>query len=789
MDRRQTVFWGSMFATAWALTAHPQPAVAGGLVCTGDGAAATCTLQLSKAMSFECAANGVTELTTASGYAMIGDVTLHTPAQDFTLFEATLVFEATATGETLPYQLYGMCRAPLGQMGLTDNPVSVSPMAGVGVVTRKTLQGLLDGADNRLPLAENDSYAVAPAYLFFHFATGVELDLQLAERLGLNTDDGAHDPFQYAFPGDMSLTMIFDPTDPYVYMSSDARKLLFGSSDNDAETKPAEQEQGQEQATERDEQTQTPAESDTAPAANADDGKKKKHDKADGEDGAGKGSGISLGAFATSLHGGIPFTPQMTWGLPDTVPSFKGQLYVDTTVPLPYGIEVSGPLVTYAGADGFEQGGNGDVAVGFSIFGDVLGMEFPLGSATAGYGVHGERAYAYFSGTLAPDDSFLPDWVPIVPAAEAQVAAYIDSAHVADTRLQAHGRFNLDAGNLGRMTGVDLNELFVREGDLTVDRHGVWLRGRSATSIHPDLVFGSEVVVEALFSADNFDDSYILLRGDMTIGGTALGSEAEAMITPRGVFVSGSFSTPVSRIALSGAITAQGPVLTGSAGVDFNLDGLHQAQQDAQRAIRNAQADVERLTGEIVRMRTQVAKERQRDAKNVDAARQDVADQQGQVDKLQTQIDRNKSAIAAHQRKISDWNKWYKRQPWYKKTWAWARYLKETGWRYAKIAELGTAIAGLETAKATATAALKAAQGVLAGLEQAIVHTPIDADPRVAALIAARETARGTLQAAQGAVSVVDIPTGSLSGEIALTLSVAGLHGDMTANYNGHELV
>jgi hypothetical protein len=253
--------------------------------------------------------------------------------------------------------------------------------------------------------------------------------------------------------------------------------------------------------------------------------------------------------------------------------------------------------------------------------------------------------------------------------------------------------------------------------------------------------------------------------------------------------LSGSFDTPISHIGLLGAIDAHGPRLTGSTSIDFNLGGLRKAQEDADSSLQDAIAEVDRLDHAINAMRTKVAKERQQNAKNLKEARGTVADQQAKVDSLQSQIDSRKSSIASHNKEIKKWKSWYKHRKWYEKTWAWAKYLRKTAPHYAAIAKLGTEIAGLETAKGTATLALKAAQEVLHGLEQGIANTPIDADPRVASLIASQAVARETLKAARSAVNVVQVPDGELTGEINLTVSTAGMASSLEANFNGKKLI
>ena len=68
---------------------------------------------------------------------------------------------------------------------------------------------------------------------------------------------------------------------------------------------------------------------------------------------------------------------------------------------------------------------------------------------------------------------------------------------------------------------------------------------------------------------------------------------------------------------------------------------------------------------------------------------------------------------------------------------------------FARITKLGIEIAGLETARGTATGALTIAQGVLDVTKQGLNATPIDADPRVFGPLGLLKTATGVLTASQ----------------------------------------
>ncbi len=171
--------------------------------------------------------------------------------------------------------------------------------------------------------------------------------------------------------------------------------------------------------------------------------------------------------------------------------------------------------------------------------------------------------------------------------------------------------------------------------------------------------------------------------------------------------------------------------------------------KDAQNAVSSAQAEVDRINSEIAKMRKTVQAERDRDTKNLSNARKAVTDAQNKVNSLQKEIDSTKARISQLNKDISNKKKWYNKSKWYQKSYRWAEYSAYAASKGTEIGALYTKIGGIETAKATAVAALEVAKQTLRGMEAAAKTIPVDADPRVAGLFAARETANGVLEAAK----------------------------------------
>jgi hypothetical protein len=737
---------------------------------TVDGS--RCALRIGDALALEASRSNITELPRGAGLAMTGAVTLKTPLVSFDLVEARLTFRES--GLAPGFEVYGTAGVPVGTFPFLGGSLSVNPRATIGIVGRDSLRYLLE-TDEPLPLAENPG--AEPIYIFFHFDSGLELDLQLAERLGLETREGAHDPFQYALPG-RNITLIVDPTDPYYYISANARKLALAGRRN----LEAAVEAGRRAWEER--RRREEAENEGAGKKSKKKRKQKPRRKAPGE----------LGAFAYSHQNGIPFSPRTTWGLPPDIletASFKGGVFVDTTVPLGYGVQLSGPVVTLSDPLDltYKIGGNADVSLGFTFPGGILGLELPLGEATAGASLTPDRALIYASGVLAPNTSFLPPWFPITLPAEVKAATYIDSDRLEQTRFLFSGRFNLGLKDFTRMSGAPLATLLQVEGDLIVDSRGVFIRGMSASRVHRDLVFDRGYTVEAFLSAAAIEESYLRLEGHLFVGRVDLGASAEVDISRHGVSIDGSFVTPLSEIAMHGGLGRAGPILEGRVAVNFATGGISDAILAARAAVANAIAEVERLDREIARQRAIVHAEREDTLEPLRDAEAAVVAASARVDSIESQIAAKDRRIAQLRRELGDWHDWYRGLPGWKKVLEGPRYTAAVARLSAEIAVLAADVTALRVSLSAAQAALAVAERALEELARAIQVIPVDLDPRVAVLLAAREAALLVLRAAQAALDELPTVDGDFLGEVTLTLSRRGIHGDVRATFRGTELV
>lgn len=243
---------------------------------------------------------------------------------------------------------------------------------------------------------------------------------------------------------------------------------------------------------------------------------------------------------------------------------------------------------------------------------------------------------------------------------------------------------------------------------------------------------------------------------------TLLGLQADARMNIRDasvdVAVSGKiFNAFNADLAVKGASASAGADYTvratmkqdlynyikeyGSAEIDRATKTSQQAFRDASATIQKEETEVRRLDGLIAANRKTIQDERDADCRKFNAAKADVDKAQAEVNKIQGDINSSNS-------KIRKWKKEIEEKPW---------LAAENG---VKIADHGSRIAGLETAKKAANLTLSGYKEFLNGLQGICKTTPIDLDPRISGLIASKETALFSLNAARKTVE----GTGAITG-------------------------
>ncbi|MCB1741836.1 MAG: hypothetical protein KDK91_15790, partial [Gammaproteobacteria bacterium] len=688
----------------------------------------SCTLRISDQLWFVVDYDAV--IGTEDRIELRGDVVLATPQQSLLLTDAELVIEPNSIAAPLPYKVYGTARPHLEDMPvLESSPLTQLPLAAIGMVDRATLRALLEADGDRLPLAENPkdpdsdpNDLIEPVYVFFHFQSGLSLDVSLQDWLlpqpanGESPLQADSDPLRFSIPADQSFTLVVDPTEPYLLLAQDNGIRLL------AET-------GQQDLLDTLQTEIIPTAAQSAADVSINDGESVIPD---------------LGRLAVSVDGGIPFEPRNTWGLPEDAGRFKGHLLVDSEIPLFDILEIEGTVVSQLGEHGGRLGVNGALSLDFELF-DGLGLAVDLNDASAGIFSNEQDVEIYFSGIQAPDRSFLPDFVPLVPKESTRVAGYIGRQRLSESIIKAEGSYGLNLGNLRSLTGVALQDLTIASGYLELSRSGVTITGHSDASLYPGILPAANATLEASFPFDSAQMSYVQMSGTLEIAGIGL-KQAQMRADRLGARIHGRFETPISRIMMNGAIDANGPRLSGTTQVAFTGEELQAPLVAARAAVDTARIPYESFVSELDSAReaaiARLQLELNKAQSALDAALGDVAS-------LQRDINREHQNIARWETEIDAHNSWYAGLSIGNKMLHGPSHAAYVSIRGLWIGAAWTRIGALMTSKAIADGALRVAQSVFDEVQAALDPSAVDTDPLVAFWKERVDEAEQTLRDAQ----------------------------------------
>lgn len=493
---------------------------------------------------------------------------------------------------------------------------------------------------------------------------------------------------------------------------------------------------------------------------------------------------LGIDAFAFSWNGWIPFEAQTIFGVPEESRQFSGSLYMKGAITFDGSLVLDGETITYIGEEGFVMGGNGDLALTIPGLPDFIDFSLYLGSASTAFQISPEKQITFLSGVMAPDVSLFEKILPFTPSGKVEAVGYIDNK-LGDSNITLQGTFSLGTALVGDWIGVELNDLAGIEGYASINSEGVKIHGVTNTQIHPSIKFAGELTVDAEFSWLVPGEFRLFLSGTADIYGVGL-EDVSIEINSQGVFVNGAFVTPLSRIALAGNITSQGPSISGFASIMLGLGDLTATMQDAANTLKAAQDEVKRLDAEINHQREIVQAIRDEHARKLTVARNAVSVAQKQVDRLNFNITSQRNMINKRKAEIKRWYKWYKQAKWYQKASRYSIYVYEKSWRSADIASRETTILAHKAALAVAKASLDATRLTLHGLVEATVITPIDLDPKVASVIVAKEAAVLTLEMAKAPFENVPVIDHDFAAHIKAILDRHGLRGTVSANFDGY---
>ncbi|MGH0037204.1 MAG: hypothetical protein ACQGVK_19440 [Myxococcota bacterium] len=665
------------------------------------------------------------------------------------------------------------------------------PFVFLGLADREQLRELFEDPDDpstRLPLAENPDperpgRLIEPTYLFFNMQTADDMGLPLPLPAEIT---GGGSPPEIPLVKQQVVTVVVDPTDPYVYFSNEGGGGVLEKLEEKArkklEKRLAKRAEEEEKKKQNEKKRKKKKKNKSRKKDEQKDEKSKKKAGKNKKSKKNKKSRLPKGTFAFSARGGIPQDAGLEDGISVGDIHVDGHLYIENPTPIGPFIQLNGPTVTHIGEELFAIWGGGQAEVTLPFVGEIVSFSFPLGRTEAAFEAGERGARADFRGVLAPDAEFLPDLIPIEQAGSLEVEGVL-SSRIADNRVRAEGEFGLDLSALGKLAGVDLGEVYSVEGLLEMGADGFHLEGTTRTRI-PGVEFRGRMFVVAHFPG-NPKDAYVKIVGDLGVGGVQLGAGASLVIDATGAYVSGRFDLGRSNIVVAGEITRRGPVLSGSTQVVLDLARLQHDLERAKKNLARAQADVRRIDGEIARVREQVKAERRERSSAFQTARNAVDAAKAKVAGVQEDIDWHDAKIAAYRREIASWKR---------KSCGWnplcaSEKAAAIAWREGKVKYHQGVIGTLVGTRATAQLALDAAKLTLSGVQTGLDALPTDADPRIVALFTARETAVAALELAKQTIGALpDLPPAELVVKVDLTLQHKGLRGRASVSASGLEV-
>lgn len=707
-----------------------------------------------------------------TGFSLRGDFEIPTGGEPVVLGEAEVAFVYDETGE--PVFVNGTALMPFPTQGfLSHIEVERQPMVSFGVDLGSELG--FTGA----PLVAERSY------LYFY---------------GNSIFEAGYGAISMTTPG-AELSMVLDPSDPYFYIGGELIGLGDGgkkdgegdgSGSQTAGSGDGSGTAGGADASAGDGSTDGGSADGSATDPNA---QAEGQPEGDGQSGGDEGGDISKMGFAFSLNGLIPFTPLVTNGLEDRMPSFDGNVYVSAPVALHGALTLQGQTVfsidpDHDGDHPFEPtfydgsstpdlavGGNGVLSVGVPFL-KFLEFGFDLGTATAVGIVSEEQAsQVVFSGLLGPEQSDVFGELPVPMSFPDPLELYgAYSPTELGSFFHAEGEIGLDPAPIGALFGVELGPIQSWGAKLDANSLGLTVSATTSMSPYPPLGF-AESTVTAHVSPDGVN-SYVALDGDMALGSFALeGARFEVHLT-NGVTVTGGLRIHDTVFGMTGTVGGAGYALSGEAmladAVEINatraLDlgvALLQTQESRQAIEISLEAANVTLSAAVTAASAAQAA--------VDAA-------QAEVNKIQNDINVNVSRRSSAYNSYKYWKgvscKWYDAA-------CQANRAAKISYYWGKYTYYSGIVSTLSAAKTAALGVLSAAQATLE-----------TASTQLAAARSAVETLQSeldaiTAQAAELQAQLDALPDieGELRPIVTATIEDGELSGTVRAEWNGTEIL
>lgn len=547
-NRRTALTTASALLVGAALNAVSLPASAvqgPGVQCDAQN---QCTLSVkipgvtSAAIAFQAAFKDIAF--DPEGYVVKKGLSVKSPRGAIPLPNANVVFTLATNPAQGLVGVNGTSKTPFPTVGITKNiKVTQGGMAQLGINLGKNLEAL--GAH----LNPNTQY------LYFRFNQGLSGSLPNAT---------------FTAPGGKSVTAVLDPADPYIYLAGSGFSAPGKISVQFCDAQHAENCTKQ------------------------------------GED---YGFGLSVG-------GNIPFTPIDT---ATDFPKFKGHLVVDGSIPLgSLPLSVTGTAVINADADkdgvtlfdpkfsspqyratkpantvspDLQVGATGtlDLTVPFL---KVFETGITIGQGTAVMEDSDKEQSVQFTGVSEPGTGslpLLPKVLPVTQNGRVMVSGlYVTDIsdlkspagrlraqqRLMDSRLEFSGNFNLDASNLGRLTGVNLGTIGVGNSRMVLSKNGFSLSGQSTVAV-PYFAGNADVQANIPPEIKDIDNMALKLKGDLSVAGLTLANGLLDM-NRNGAKLSGKLAVLAAQIDMSGTASKTDVNLAGTTTVNIPVTDIAQ---------------------------------------------------------------------------------------------------------------------------------------------------------------------------------------------------------------------
>jgi hypothetical protein len=270
-------------------------------------------------------------------------------------------------------------------------------------------------------------------------------------------------------------------------------------------------------------------------------------------------------------------------GIEQNIASFNGHIWIgghvdlnDLKVPLDIGgntvvnidPDQTGQTFFTNPSEGFEFGSNSEVDA--SIQAKAINFQIPIATATIIGRVSSADVAGWYSGKVSAGNSWMPSQVPLKNLQQLLTAGHFSSANPDQSYFTAQGNLALDATALGQWTGLSLNDLAMATATLRADSTGVNVTGTASGSFSPYVGLNGNVNVAGFFDGAPAD-WHVTLDGDLSVSSIDLSAAAHAQIDATGMSVNGSYTTPLTTVAMTGSVTGSNVDVEGTATVSIPI--------------------------------------------------------------------------------------------------------------------------------------------------------------------------------------------------------------------------